>query len=189
MSVVSVVVACVAFALALMWSAVGVLALRGALPRNRWLGVRAAATMRSDEAFGVANRVAAPGTLGAASICVVAGVLTLAVGGGWSVLFGVGGLVAAVVLVGVVGGLGVRAAQAIPVSDDAGCSCCASGADAAEAVSDGQSGAAPSSGAEAAHGSSPAAECAESSCASCSLRGACVSGDAPAAGTAKTAQA
>ncbi|GAA1483101.1 hypothetical protein GCM10009624_35410 [Gordonia sinesedis] len=185
MSVVSVVVAVCVFALALMWSVVGVLGLRGALPRNRWFGVRTPATLGSDEAFGVAQRVAAPGTLGAAVICVVGAVLTLGVRDGWAPVFGVGAAVAAVLIVGLVGGLGVRAAEALSdttaQSSSAGCGCCGtattqSATDAAE----------PTTGtpADVGDGADPAADCGESSCASCALRGACTSGtgtDAPVA--------
>ena len=48
-SVVSVVVAVVLLVLAAVWAATGVLGLAGRLKRNRWLGVRAEATMRSEE--------------------------------------------------------------------------------------------------------------------------------------------
>lgn len=49
---------------------VGVLGRIGRLPRNRLAGVRTAATLRSDEAFAVGNRAAAPATVlgGAAGI-------------------------------------------------------------------------------------------------------------------------
>lgn len=75
---------------------VGALGWRGRLPRNRFAGVRTAATMRSPEAFAVANRVAGPPT-------VAAGVV-LAVGGGFSAA-ATGPAAAVVAAVGTVGGL------------------------------------------------------------------------------------
>lgn len=75
---------------------VGALGWRGRLPRNRFAGVRTPATMRSPEAFAVANRVAGPPT-------VAAGVV-LAVGGGFSAA-ATGPAVAVVAAVGTVGGL------------------------------------------------------------------------------------
>ncbi|AZZ80487.1 hypothetical protein C5O27_04810 [Gordonia alkanivorans] len=165
----SVAVAVLLFALAGLWATVGVRGLRGSLPRNRRFGVRTDETMRSDEAFRVANRVAAPGTLGAGVILVLGAVATLAVDGGWSILFGVVALVAALVIIGLVSAIGVRAAATVP-AEDAGCSCC-SGHD------DGHSQAEPAGE----QGTSePAADCGTSSCGACSLRGVCSSDTAQA---------
>ncbi|WP_241548422.1 SdpI family protein [Gordonia alkanivorans] len=167
----SVAVAVLLFALAGLWATVGVRGLRGSLPRNRRLGVRTDETMRSDEAFRVANRVAAPGTLGASLILVLGAVATLAVDGGWSILFGVVALVAALVIIGLVSAIGVRAAATVPAeAKDAGCSCC-SGHD------DGHSHAEPAGEKD---GSDPAADCGTSSCGACSLRGVCSSDTAQA---------
>lgn len=165
----SVAVAVLLFALAGLWATVGVRGLRGSLPRNRRFGVRTDETMRSDEAFRVANRVAAPGTIGASVILVLGAVATLAVDGGWSILFGVVALVAALVIIGLVSAIGVRAAATVP-AEDAGCSCC-SGHD------DGHSHAEPAGE----QGTSePAADCGTSSCGACSLRGVCSSDTAQA---------
>ena len=52
---------------------VGVLGRRRRLPRNRFAGVRTAATLRDDETFAVGNEVSAPLTLTAGAVAVVAG--------------------------------------------------------------------------------------------------------------------
>ena len=162
-SVVSVVVAVVLLVLAAVWAATGVLGLAGRLKRNRWLGVRAEATMRSEEAFALANRVAGPGQIGAAVILVMGAVLTIGVDSAWSVTFGVVGLVAGLFVVGLVSALGVRAAQTLPAPDDTGCGCCSDSHEQSDADP------APSGTA----GDSPAADCGTASCGSCSLRGLC----------------
>ncbi|MGW5520992.1 SdpI family protein [Gordonia sp. NPDC003950] len=177
MSVVSIVVAVVVFVPALVWLAVGVAGLRGTLRRNRWVGVRSPETLSSDDAFAVANRVAAPGTIGAAVILLAGGLLTLGVGSAWSFLFGVGAAVGALIIVGAVSGYAVRAARWASSEDsDAGCACC-SGADAHD------HGEAPATTEAATAGSDAtnAADCGESSCASCTLRGACLGDDDTAA--------
>ena len=158
MSVLSVIVAIGLFLIALLWLGVGIAGLRGRIARNRWVGVRAEETLASEEAFTVANRVAAPGTLGAAVILICGGLLTIGVEGGWSILFGLGSLIATLVLVGVVSGYGVRAARLVPVEEHS-CGCCSS--DSAPAAT------------EPAASSTPADDCGESSCASCTLRGVC----------------
>ncbi|MYR07653.1 hypothetical protein GTV32_15660 [Gordonia sp. SID5947] len=121
--VLSVVAAVVVFALAAMWLVVGVLGMVGRLPRNRWVGVRADESMRSEEAFQVANRVAAPGLLAAAAILVLSGIVTLGIGGYWSVAFAVVGVIAALFVVGLVSAYGVRAAAALPDDETASDAC------------------------------------------------------------------
>lgn len=59
----------------------GLLGLLGRLPRNRLVGVRTAATLRSDDAFVAGNRAAGPPII-------VGGLVALA--GGVAVLLGVG---------------------------------------------------------------------------------------------------
>lgn len=54
---------------------VGYLAIRGRLARNRFAGVRTAETMRSEQAFRLANRIAAPTLLAAGVIAVLTGAL------------------------------------------------------------------------------------------------------------------
>lgn len=160
MSALPVVAAVLVFALAAVWAVVGVLGLIGRLPFNRWIGVRADETMRSREAFDLANRVAAPGMLAAAGILLLSGLVALGVGGYWSIVFAVVGLIAALFVVGLVSAYGVRAAAALP-SDDDGCSCCSS-----------HDAPAPAADAAPAH-ESPADDCGTSSCGACSLRGVC----------------
>lgn len=108
------------------WS--GLLGWRERLPRSRGAGVRTAATMRSDEAFRVANKVAGLPTLVAGLVGVLAGVA------GWfmpttagSIIALVIGVVGMFVLVAGGGLLGHRAAEAVPAPVSAGCSGCACG--------------------------------------------------------------
>lgn len=161
MSVLSIVAAVLAFVCAAVWGTVGVLGVTGKLPGNQWFGVRSPETGKTEAAFVLANRVAGPGFIGAAVILVMGGVLTLGVDGGWSILFALAALAVAVVTVGVVSGLGIRAAQALP-DESGGCDCCSGGDDhgAASACSDDKAG-------------SPADDCGQSSCGSCALQGMC----------------
>ena len=87
---------------------------RGALPRNRFAGVRTAATLVSEQAFAVANKVAAPLVGAAGAVAVVGGGALLATPSGalgW-VLLAVAA-VGTVVLAGMGGALGDRAAQGV----------------------------------------------------------------------------
>jgi hypothetical protein len=98
--------------------AVAVLGLRRRLPRNRWAGVRTAATLRSEAAFTVANQVAAAPLGAAGAVAVAGGVALLGGASGWLgwALFAVS-LAGATVLAGVGGVAGDRAATAVqPVS-------------------------------------------------------------------------
>ena len=103
--------------------------LRGQLPRNRYAGVRTAATMRNDQAFELGNRVAAPATLASGAASLVCGLslpvlpsLTTVIM--VAVIGGVGGLV----LMAVGGVLGNRAAAALPEpAPTGGCGGCAGG--------------------------------------------------------------
>ncbi|MEU7811888.1 SdpI family protein [Pseudonocardia sp. NPDC049154] len=91
---------------------VAVLGARSALPRNRWAGVRTAATLESAPAWVSANRVAAPPLAAAGAVCLFAGVVLLAGPSavlGWIVT--AIALVGALVLVGIGGALGDRAAR------------------------------------------------------------------------------
>ncbi|MGB3604683.1 MAG: SdpI family protein [Gordonia sp. (in: high G+C Gram-positive bacteria)] len=163
MSIVSAVVAVLTLVLAAVWLGVGVAGLAGALRRNRWVGVRSAETLRSEETFAVANKVAAPGFLGAAAILAVTGGIALAIGS-WGVLVAVFGVVVAVGVVSVVGGMALQAAKAVP--EPAGCGTdggCCSPAPAGDAAGHDEAAA--------------AADCGESSCGSCALSGMCLSSD------------
>ncbi len=95
--------------------AVAVLGARSRLPRNRWAGVRTAATLRTDETFTLANRVAALPVGAAGAVAAVGGAALLAGADGplaWVVL--AISAVGAVVLAGVGGMIGDRAAAAVP---------------------------------------------------------------------------
>jgi hypothetical protein len=94
---------------------VAALGARSRLRRNRLVGVRTAATMRSDEAFAAANRAAAVPVAAAGAVALLGGGALLAGAegaAGWVVL--VIGLVGTVALLGVGGLVGDRAAAAVP---------------------------------------------------------------------------
>nr|WP_239029444.1 SdpI family protein [Pseudonocardia acidicola] len=97
---------------------VAVLGARSRLPRNRFAGVRTAATMRSEKTFALANRVAAPlaGAAGAVAVAGGAAILAGAPGAlGWVVL----AVTAAgtLVLAGLGGALGDRAAARLAAAE------------------------------------------------------------------------
>ena len=108
----------------------------GTLTRKGRLGVHTPAAMASDEAFALANRVAAPVTAGAA---VIAGVLAIAVvalpsSTATALVIAVVGLAGTMVLLVVAGVLGDRAARQVPIpaakpgsTAGGGCSGCACG--------------------------------------------------------------
>lgn len=168
MSIVSTVVAVLALVLAVGWLGIGIAALTGSLHRNRWAGVRAPQTLRSEGTFAVANKVAAPGYLGAGAILAVTGGLGLAFGA-WGWLFALFGIVVAVLVISAVGGMAIQAAESVPVVDEGGCGCCSGSADAPSSCSDSTS---PSD-------DDPAADCGESSCGSCALSSMCLAEDNP----------
>ena len=106
----------------------------GTLARSGRLGVHTAAASESDEAFLMANRVAAPVVGGAAVIALVLAVLVVvlpfpAVA---TIVLGVGAFVAVFVLLIAAGVLGEQAARTVPVparrpQPNAACSGCACG--------------------------------------------------------------
>jgi len=108
----------------------------GSLTRKNRMGVHSPAAMASDEAFMLANRVAAPVAGGAAVVAAVSAVLMLflplpAVA---SLVVGLVGLAGSVVLLLVAGVLGDRAARQVPIparkpssAGGAGCAGCACG--------------------------------------------------------------
>jgi hypothetical protein len=109
----------------------GFLGWREKLPRDRGAGVRTAATMRSDEAFRVGNKVAGLPTLVGGLVGVVGGVAGLfmpdTAGLIIATVVGLIGLFALLVGGGV---LGNNAASAVPEPSNipAGCTGCACGA-------------------------------------------------------------
>jgi uncharacterized membrane protein len=76
-----VVVALLLFALAAVAIATGVLGLLGKLPRNRFLGVTTEAALHSDDNFRLANRIAAPTSVGAGALLFAGGLVVLVAGG------------------------------------------------------------------------------------------------------------
>ncbi|MPZ82639.1 MAG: hypothetical protein GEV28_20460 [Actinophytocola sp.] len=111
---------------------VGVLGWRERLPRNRFGGVRTPATLRDDETFRVANKVAGPPISVAGLVGVVSGAVGLSAGPVVTIVGFVGmfGIAAA-------GGvLGHRVAEAVPAPAlPAGCKgCTCGGCDIAAAV-------------------------------------------------------
>jgi hypothetical protein len=94
---------------------VATLGSRRRLPRNRWAGVRTMASLRSDEAFAIANQVAAA-PLAAAGAVGLAGGIALLAGApgllGWGLL--AVSLAGVLVLSGVGGVAGDKAACAVP---------------------------------------------------------------------------
>lgn len=106
----------------------------GTLTRSGRLGMHSAAASESDEAFRTANRVAAPVVGGAAAVGLVIAVLVvvLPVPSVATVIVGVLGIAAVLVLLVAGGVLGEQAARTVPVParrprPNAGCSGCACG--------------------------------------------------------------
>lgn len=103
--------------------------LRGQLPPNRYVGVRTPATMRSEEAFELGNRVGSPAMLAGGAVAILAGVAEPLLSTGFSAaLVAVLGIVGAFALMVVGGVLGNRAAEGLPDPiPAAGCGGCAGG--------------------------------------------------------------
>jgi uncharacterized membrane protein len=104
---------------------VGLLGWTRRLPRNRFAGIRTPATLRSEAAFSVANRVAAPPVLAAGVVGAAGGALAFGTSGpAFTVVVGVAG--AGTVGLLIAGGLlGHRVAAAMPPPKGgcAGCTC------------------------------------------------------------------
>jgi hypothetical protein len=112
----------------------GFLGLREKLTRDRGAGVRSAATMRSEEAFRLGNKVAGLPTLAGGAIAVLAGAAGLAMPAtAGLIVAAVVGVLGMLVLVAAGGVLGNRAAATVPEPEPAapeapaGCSGCACG--------------------------------------------------------------
>jgi len=108
----------------------GLLGFREKLPRDRGAGVRTAATLRSDDTFRIANKVAGLPTIAAGAVGILGGVAALVMPGTAGVIIAtVVGLVGMFALVLAGGLLGHRAALAVPAPAPvpAGCSGCACG--------------------------------------------------------------
>jgi hypothetical protein len=108
----------------------GLLGWREKLPRGRGAGVRTVATLRSDEAFRIGNKVAGLPTIVAGVAGVLGGIAGLVMPGtAGTVIATVVGLVAIAALVIAGGLLGHRAALTVPApaAAPAGCAGCACG--------------------------------------------------------------
>jgi hypothetical protein len=106
----------------------GLLGWREKLPRERGAGVRTVATLRSDEAFRIGNKVAGLPTIMAGVAGLLSGIAGLVMpGAAGSVIATVVGVVAMAALVIAGGLLGHRAALAVRAPAPAGCSGCACG--------------------------------------------------------------
>ena len=127
--------AVVLFAVAVAAALMAVRGSRGRLSRSGRLGVHTPAAMAGDEAFTVANKVAAPVAAGAAAVAGVLAILvvSLPVAAAATVVIGLVGLVGSLVLLVAAGLLGDRAARQVPIparrpgSAGAGCTGCACG--------------------------------------------------------------
>lgn len=101
--------------------AVGVLGAGRRLPRNRWVGIRTAATLRSDAAFAHGNRVGGVPAAAAGAVALLGGAALLAGGDGavdWVVL--AVATLGSVGLAGLAGSVGDRAAAAVPTAGTTG---------------------------------------------------------------------
>jgi SdpI/YfhL protein family len=110
---------------------VGVLGARSGLRRNRWIGIRTPATLRSEPAFTLAHRVGAV-PVGAAGVTALAGGAVLLAGSDAAALDWVVLLVSAVGtlgLAGFAGRVGDRAAATVQPAPVAGCAGSCAGCD------------------------------------------------------------
>jgi uncharacterized membrane protein HdeD (DUF308 family) len=115
------IVALLLFLLALVVGAVGVAALAGKLPRNRWAGVRTPDSLRDDTTFALANKVAAPSMLGAAVLLAVGGIACLTLPTVAAIIAIVVTVGAALVTAGAGGAVGARVAAATKPTESEGC--------------------------------------------------------------------
>ncbi|WP_037177137.1 SdpI family protein [Rhodococcus sp. UNC363MFTsu5.1] len=159
-----VIVATVLFVVALAIGVVAVAGITGRLPRNRWAGVTTPEALASDDAFRLANRIAAPTMAAAALLLVIGGVGALAFGTAGGLLTVAVALVAALVTAGYGGSMGARAAAAAAPAGGCGHDCgCGSPAEPESAEF-----------ADNAADAAAAADCGMDSCGSCALKGACL---------------
>lgn len=117
------IVAVVLFVLALAVAAVGVAGLVGKLPRNRWAGIRTAEAMRDDDAFRLANKVAAPTMIAAGLLIAIGGAAVLALDGAFAVVALVVAVIAALFTAGAGASLATKAAAAVPETGGCGHAC------------------------------------------------------------------
>ncbi|CAM3165531.1 SdpI family protein [Prescottella defluvii] len=118
-----VIVAVVLLVAALALTGLGIAALTGRLTRNRWFGVRTPQSMRDDETFALANKVAAPTMLAAAGVLVIGGAAGLLLDGALAIAAEIVAAFAALFIVAAGGTLGSKAAGALPDTSGCGTSC------------------------------------------------------------------
>lgn len=109
------------FVLALVVGSVAVASLAGKLPRNRWAGVRTAESLRDDDTFILANKVAGPTNAAAALLLLIGGAAAVMLSGAFAVVAVMACVIAAFVTAGFGGSIGARAAAAKPVEETGGC--------------------------------------------------------------------
>lgn len=105
---------------------IGTAGLLGRLPRNRFAGVRTPDSLASVDAFGVANRVAAPGVLAGALALLLGAFAPTAFGALVGTVVAVAALVVGLVAVAAGGAAGTRAAAAVPAPAQCAPTACAS---------------------------------------------------------------
>ena len=115
------VVAVVLFILAVVVAAIGVAALAERLPRNRWVGIRTAGTLRDEDAFRLGNRVAAPAILASALILAIGGFAAVAFEGAFAAVATLAAVVAAFVIAGYGASIGARVAVPAPPEQTGDC--------------------------------------------------------------------
>lgn len=154
-----IVVAVVLFVLALAVGGVAVAGLIGKLPRNRWAGIRTPDTLRSEESFALANKVAGPTMAAAAGLLVLGGIGALTMSTAMGLGIALVAVVGAVFTAGFGGSIGARAAAALPEQSGCGndCNC----------------GHTEEPAAETPDAKANAADCGTGSCGACSLKDAC----------------
>lgn len=116
-------VAVVLFVAAVTLAGVSVAGLTGRLRRNRFFGVRTPESLRDDETFALANKVAAPTMLASAVLLAIGGVAVLVLDGVLPVVAVLVAVVAAFFTTAAGGNLGARAAAAMPETSGCGTSC------------------------------------------------------------------
>lgn len=118
-----VIVAVVLFIAAVALAAVGIAGLTGRLERNRWAGVRTPQSLRDDETFALANKVAAPTMLASAAVLVIGGLAAILLDGALPIVAVIVALAGAFFITAAGGTLGSKAAGALPETSGCGTSC------------------------------------------------------------------
>ncbi|MBT0567773.1 SdpI family protein [Williamsia sp. CHRR-6] len=123
MNSVAMTIAVIDAVLAVVFAVVGVLGITRRLPRNRVVGIRTAATLRSDATFAAAHATAGPGLVAGSVVLTLGAMLGLGLSGAAATGFAAIGLLAGLVLLGSASSFGLRAAAAVPDWDDDAPSC------------------------------------------------------------------